>query len=204
VALQSFPDLKDSLAKWLSRDDLTEVIPDFILLAEERLNREIRVKKMEKRFEVDVESATGVVLPEGYVELIHAYVDTSPVQWLERKSASWIYHSFPNRTEGSTPLYIGSEVDVFIFGPAPSVGLVIKGIYYAKPDFLTVSKPTNLWVTEYPSLILYASLLESAPFLMDDERVVLWDTMYMRAKERAHMEYDVERFSGSILRTTPA
>jgi hypothetical protein len=38
--------------------------------------------------------------------------------------------------------------------------------------------PTNEYLDVCPDLVLYASLAESAPFLMDDPRLVTWDNLY--------------------------
>jgi hypothetical protein len=40
--------LQSSIARWLTRDDLTDVIPDFIAMAEVRLNDRLRLAPMEK------------------------------------------------------------------------------------------------------------------------------------------------------------
>ena len=47
MAIDSYTKLKTSVATWLDRDDLTDNIPDFISLAEDRINRHIRVRSME-------------------------------------------------------------------------------------------------------------------------------------------------------------
>ena len=49
MALTTYDELKSSIADFLDRDDLTTVIPDFITLAETKMNREIRHWRMEKR-----------------------------------------------------------------------------------------------------------------------------------------------------------
>ena len=49
MALGTFTELKDAIADWLDRSDLTARIPDFIALAEARINRELRIRPMEVR-----------------------------------------------------------------------------------------------------------------------------------------------------------
>jgi len=49
MALSTYDELKASVADFLNRDDLTNVIPDFIKLSETVMNREIRHYEMEKR-----------------------------------------------------------------------------------------------------------------------------------------------------------
>ena len=40
------------------------------------------------------------------------------------------------------------------------------------------TNPTNEYLDVCPDLVLYASLAESAPFLMDDPRLATWDGLY--------------------------
>ena len=49
MALGTYTELKDAIADWLDRSDLTARIPDFIALAEARINRERRIRPMEVR-----------------------------------------------------------------------------------------------------------------------------------------------------------
>ena len=46
MALTDYSSLKTSVASYLARSDLTTQIPDFIRLAEERLARDLRTRKM--------------------------------------------------------------------------------------------------------------------------------------------------------------
>ena len=56
MALASYSDLTSSIADWLNRDDLTNVIPDFVKLAETQLNREIRHYKMHNKATANIDS----------------------------------------------------------------------------------------------------------------------------------------------------
>ena len=44
MSLSTYSEIKTSIANYLNRDDLTSVIPDFISLTENRLDRELRVR----------------------------------------------------------------------------------------------------------------------------------------------------------------
>ena len=47
MAINTYATLQSSIANWLDRSDLTDRIPDFIALAEARINRVLRVRQME-------------------------------------------------------------------------------------------------------------------------------------------------------------
>ena len=44
MALSTYSELQSTVASYLNRDDLTAIIPTFITLTENRLNRELRVR----------------------------------------------------------------------------------------------------------------------------------------------------------------
>ena len=46
MAFTTYSELKTTVANYLGRSDLTSVIPDFIRLAETRLQRELRTRQM--------------------------------------------------------------------------------------------------------------------------------------------------------------
>ena len=54
-------------------------------------------------------------------------------------------------------------------------------IYYELPPLLGDDVQTN-WFTEYaPNALLYASLMEAAPFLKNEEIIPIWQGFYDRA-----------------------
>jgi hypothetical protein len=52
--------------------------------------------------------------------------------------------------------------------------------YYKIPKVLSETNPSNEYLEVCPDLLLYASLVESAPFLMDDARLQTWEALYTR------------------------
>ena len=52
--LASYTGLCEAVADYLGRDDMTDRIPTFIALAERRMNRELRLRLMERRSEAEV------------------------------------------------------------------------------------------------------------------------------------------------------
>ena len=47
MSIGTFAELKTAAANWLDRSDLTDRIPEFIVLAEARFNRVLRIRDME-------------------------------------------------------------------------------------------------------------------------------------------------------------
>ena len=162
MAITNYSTLKAAVADWLDRDDLTSQIDTFLDLTEAVLARELRIKPMETALSSAI-SGGVLAVPSDYLELRFAYVDGSPVRWLELKDPGWIYLNYPTRSSTSKPYYIGREGDNFIFGPYPDDGYTIKGSYYAKLAALSASNETNWFTANAPDLLLFGCLLQATP-----------------------------------------
>ena len=196
MSISTYAELQTAVGNWLKRTDLTTYIPDFIRLGELRIYRDLRIRAMETA--LSGTTASGVIaVPSGYASLKYAYINTSPVQWLERKDAEWIYANYPTRASDGTPKFIAREADNFIFGPYPSDGVAVAGIYYKKLDALSGSNTTNWFTTNAPDLLLWAALCEAEPYLINDARVQLWESKYAATVTRVQAEDEREEFSGS-------
>ena len=67
--------------------------------------------------------------------------------------------------------------------PTPNAASTLEVLYYEQPALLGPNLQSN-WLTDYaPELVLYASLLEATPFLKNDERVQLWQSLYDRCAQ---------------------
>ena len=49
-----------------------------------------------------------------------------------------------------------------------------------QPEYLSDTNSSNLWLANTPDLLLYAALGEAEPYLMNDERLNTWASMYDR------------------------
>jgi hypothetical protein len=84
MALSTYTELKAAVASWLARADLTSTIPDFITLAEAKLNRTLRTRQMEQR---STATATEYMeLPTGFIELRNIQLNETPKVSLEMVS----------------------------------------------------------------------------------------------------------------------
>ena len=78
MSLSTYSELKTSVANYLNRDDLTSVIPDFITLTENRLNRELRIRANVARAQTTTTSGTAFYdLPDDLIELRNITYDTT-------------------------------------------------------------------------------------------------------------------------------
>jgi hypothetical protein len=168
-----------TVESYLARTDLTSVIPTFVMLAQQRMSRDLRTREMLKVVTTTATDST-VQLPVDFLEMRELHFQGNPPITLEYESPDKFFRDMLTTTSGLPYYYtiIGYE---FQFAPAPDSSMTLQMLYYAEPEFITSTTSTNLYITNYPDALLYATLAEAEPYLMNDERIQIWATMYDRA-----------------------
>lgn len=197
MSITTYAELKTGVKNWLKRGtDLDTYIDDIITLGEKRIYRELRVRAMEASLNVTLSSGQAAI-PSDFVEIKYAYIDGSPVQYLQMREAGWILENYPIRSATSKPKFFAQDGSYFIFGPFPDADSTLKGTYFKRLDPL--SSATNTLFTNNPDLYLMAALAESAVFLgFEDARVARWEAKYQDIQARIQAENDKGRLSGTL------
>ena len=180
MAITNYTDLQSTIADYLARTDLTTQIPLFIQLAENRLRRDLRIRPMLKVVTtLTTASDPTVALPSDFLEMRDLHIESSPIQTLVYQNPSNFYRNTKASTadSGAPKFYtvMGSE---FQFAPIPDSEYTLKMVYYAAPTYLGSTVSSNVFVANCPDLLLYASLGEAEPYLMNDVRVQTWAALY--------------------------
>lgn len=196
--ITSYATLQASIASFLHRSDMTDIIKELISDAEFRIANELRIRAMEASFSSAISSGV-VALPSGFLEWQFLYIDDTSAQKLERKDAEWIYTNYPTRSGSGKPVFFAREGDNVIFGPYPGSAYTVKGRYYKKLDALSDSNTTNWFITNAPDLLRYGALCEAAPYMQDDPRIGVWERKYEQVKQRIKATERRENTSGSLI-----
>ncbi len=200
MALVNYSDLKTSIADWLNRSDLTATIPDFITLAESGFNKEIRNRKMIKRATATIDSQYSAV-PADWLQTVDFVVEANPVVTLEFITNEKLDKLRETYTSSGTPKFytiVGQELEVL---PVPdSATLTGEITYYSKIPNLTDVSPTNWLMNSSPDIYLYGSLLQSAPYLVDDSRIPVWASMYQKLVKDLEIADQKARVGDSTLK----
>ena len=178
-AFTSYANLKTNIADYLARQDLTDKIPMFISLAEKRLNRDLRLRQTLQQSTYSLTSGYKVPTPADFLEMKDIHIDANPVVNLNFKTVSQFYR-LSNSSGSGVPINYTLVSDNFILAPRPVSGATISMTYYKIPKVLSATNPSNEYLEVCPDLLLYAALVESAPFLMDDARLQTWEALYTR------------------------
>jgi hypothetical protein len=204
MALSTYTELKTAIADWLDRGDLTANIPDFITLAEARVNRELRIRPQEVRSTMTTTAGNRYhALPGGYLSMRNIQINNDPTVPLEFISLEMLDRLYGSNTSGVPSAYsiVGDE---FQLAPIPDSAYEVEVAYYKKFDSLgdgTGGTVTSNWLTaNAPDVLLYAALLEAEPFLKNDERLQVWLGAYKNAVESLQKADSADRHSGSTMR----
>tara|TARA_R100001509_G_scaffold165702_1_gene149092 strand:+ start:7141 stop:7770 length:630 start_codon:yes stop_codon:yes gene_type:complete len=196
MALTSYTELKTSIANYLNRSDLSSVIPDFITLAEAKMNRVLRLRVMQKRVSTTtVANDEFVDLPSDFLEMVQFFVDSNPNVVLDYVNPTEIELDNLRDTSGTPQQYsiIGNEIKL---NPIPDSVYTLKLTYFSEIPTLSDSTTTNYILSNYPQVYLYGSLLEAQPYILNDERIQVWMTLYNEAIQLINRDDEQGRYSG--------
>lgn len=196
MAFTSYSDLKTTVANYLGRSDLTTQIPDFIRLAETRLARELRTRQMLKSATTPLVGGDAkIALPTDFLEVRDLYIQGNP-----RVPVSYLSPSAFTRDaradESGKPVYYTVLASEFMFAPIPDGSYTLEILYYAKPPVLSDANSSNVFLANYFDALLYGSLAEAEPYLINDARVQMWISMYDRAVGNINDSDENSEYSG--------
>ena len=201
MSIGTFAELKTAAANWLDRSDLTDRIPEFIVLAEARFNRILRIRDMET-----VSTAISTVggtreysLPTGFVQMKEFHLTTEPITPLSYITPEMMSRMWAGSTTAK-PQVFTIIADNVRLGPSPDAVYTTSMLYYKTFTALSDSNTTSDMLTNNPDVYLYGTLLEAEPFIMNDERVALWATAFKQAIDDIQFQDNKDRHSGSQLR----
>ena len=205
MAIGTYAELQTAVANWLDRDDLTLRIPEFIALAEAKMNRVLRISLME-----NISTAISTVadkkdydLPTGFTGMKEFHLTTDPLIPLSYITPEMMTRMWAGSAKGKPQaftLFSDAGVRKIKLGPTPDSVYTTSMLYLKKIDSLSVANPTETMLTENPDIYLYGALLEAEPFLMNDARVQLWGTMLQQVAKDLQDRDIFDRHSGSELR----
>lgn len=196
MSLNNYSDLKTQVANYLGRSDLTSQIPLFITLAELRLSRDLRIRQMLKTATANMTAGDSTVgLPSDFLQMRDLFVDGNP-----RIAISYVTPSTFTRdaraTESGKPVFYTMRGSEFEFAPVPDAAYKLQMLYYAKPTALSSTNISNVFLANCPDALLYGSLLEAEPYLMNDVRTELWTNLYRAAINNLNTSDDEAEYSG--------
>ncbi len=186
----------DGTSGYLHRTDLTAKIPDFIKLAESKINRKLRLLlgETESTLTATIGSRLMAVptrfgspielwdtTNEPRTEMLYMQPDLLPV----------------TTTNGASEYYTVDGSFIATENPA-DVAYTYTLRYQTKFNLETTS--TNTILDNYPDIYVYGALLASIPFTRDYKNFDVWSALYNNAIDEAMTDSNVTRRK-ALLRT---
>ena len=197
MAITTYAELQAAIASWLNRDDLASTIPNFIDMVEADMSRTIRHWRMEKRSIADLTTQYSA-LPSDFYEPIRLSITSGTTYSLELVGQADLLRLRQNtdNVTGRPQYYAMTDGSIEVF-PTPDDTYTLEMVYFSKIIPLTDANTSNWVLTYYPDAYLYGSLIHSAPFLGDDNRLSVWAALYDNAINAINADSDKAKFGGS-------
>ena len=183
AAVMTYDSLVADISSYLERTDTAtlEKIPQFIMLAEQVIAADLKI--------------LGTITVQTSTMTTGSNVIDKPARWHKTVSMNvtvngkrqpvllrkyeYIRSYWPDPAQTDVPLYYCDyDYTHWLVGPTPDANYNFEVLYYERVQPLDSSNQTN-WFTQYaPQAMLYGSLLQSMPFLKNDERIPMWRAEY--------------------------
>ena len=179
MAITTYAELQAAAANWLVRADLTARIPEFITLAEVRLNRSLRARRAEVEQALSATiGSRSIALPAGFAEPL--------ALWIVRPDGARCALRF---VEPSLLALVSLRGEPAVWS-IDAANLVFERVCDQAYGFtlrmlakfqLSDATPTNALLADAPDAYLFATLCEAAPFLRDAELAQAYESKLEQA-----------------------
>ena len=166
-------------------------LPRLITQAQRRISREIKIQGFIRVITTPLTIGVAVYLkPDRWRDTVSMSVNNKSIFG---RSYEYSRSYWPVESETAAPqFYADYGYQHWLITPTPSAADTLEISYYEQPQFLDENTQTNFLTDYAPDALLYATLLEATPFLKNDERMQVWQTMYDRAAQALNGE-DLKR-----------
>ena len=197
MALANYTDLQAAVAAWLHRDDLTSIIPDWIALAEKRINGDLDARLQDTLATLSTVAATATVAsPTDVINIRSLTVQSSPNIVLDYLTPDQFNTQYAFGETGTPRSFSVIGTNIYL-GPTPDAVYSIQCLYKAAITPLSSGSPTNWLMTNYPQVYLFATLCASVMYTRDDPALPNWESRYTEAVRSVNA---TDWYSGSTMR----
>ena len=187
MSLANYADLQASIAGWLHRTDLTAIIPDFITLAEKRINGDLDARMQDTIVTLTTSAGIAFVAsPADVINIRSLNLLSNPNVALDYMAPDQFNKVYADGRAGLPQAYniVGSNI---YLAPTPDAAYPIQMTYKAQVPSLAANG-TNYLMTNYPQTYLMAALCESAKYTVNDPRLQMWEMAYGEAIKSVNMQ----------------
>ncbi len=196
TAQMTFTSLVASIEAYLDRNDAALIanIPQFIKNAEVRVARELRILAFITPVTSVLTPGTAIVAkPANWRETVSINVGTGTGNNTRNavlpRTYEYLRAYAPDPTVTGVPKYYADyDLGHWLLAPTPAAAYPFEVLFYQVVAGLDATNQTNVLTAYAPDMLLYACLLETAPYLKDDERIQTWQARYDRCLQAEVMD----------------
>lgn len=201
MAITTYAELQAAAANWLVRADLAARIPEFVTLAEARLNRTLRTRMAEAEAALTAGvGARAIPLPAGFAEPLALWrVGADGTRCALRFVEPSLLGLISLRGGPAVWTIDGANL-AFERACDQAYGFTLR--YLAKLQ-LSDAAPTNALLSDYPDVYLFATLCEAAPFLRDADLAQAYASKLELALSEVNAKEARSRAPATLVTETP-
>jgi len=185
MSLSDYNGLVQSIENWSKRDDVSNMTDDFILLAENEINKGLQLRTNEKRAISTLNTDDRfLVLPDDFLEM----------RALRCTDGGQFYDMFYRAPETMNILGTAGRPFFFTinnrieFDRIPDKAYVMEMTYYVGLTPLSSTNTTNNVLTAYPDLYLYGCLSELHKWSRDEDTAVYYEQLFQERLATANAQ----------------
>ncbi len=184
--LSTYTELKLQVLNYSHRPDLVDDLEIILVLAETMIDKDVRVREMEKR-EVILVDDIFIDLPEDYLEMRAMHILAAgkrlPIPQLTPQQLDYRYNNATGKPQAYA-IHAGQmEIRPGVINTgSPLITYDLELSYFARVETLeTALLGTNEILRKYPMIYLSAMLIQLYLLIQDDDEQVRWTQQYQSA-----------------------
>jgi len=198
----TYTSLVADVTLYLERSDAQTInqIPSFINLAESIISDELKILGQQETVSATMVQGNPVIAkPTRWRKTTSFNITVAGERKpLLLRKYEYLRNYWPNpTTEGEPLFYADYDFDNWLIAPTPDAAYAFEVLYYEKIQPLDATNQTNWFTINAPQAMLYGTLLQAMPFLKNDSRVQLWQSLYDRAIQTLKLENDTRTIDRS-------
>ena len=196
----TYDEIKTKVAVYLNRTDLTSQMDMFIDLTESDINKVIKHQDLIKRANAVAETQY-TQLPSDWSRVINVELNTSDhTTLLQQSTESLDLKRTSIDNVSGRPEYFAITDNAIELCPTPDTNYELQLTYYANIPELSSTNTTNVVSDKFPDVYIYGCCKHASVFLMEDERVGMFQTLFDKALEEVRLQQERASFGvGSLI-----
>lgn len=206
MAITTYQELQDAVARFMNRSDLAAVIPDFITIAESRIALSLRAAPMVKRATLTQAAGTaGIAVPDDWLEWDRLAIQGDD-EALEYVPLAYFADLIDGGDAGNSGKYTMDGATLVVGAPIPvgQPAVSVDASYYARISPLSqAGAQTNWLLAAHPEVYLYGTLVSGWQYLLDEQRAAGNANLFDGAVQTVNNIHRKAQLSGSMWRQRP-